>query len=253
MASRSKSSVQTPPEFSVYLLGFPKSGNMLLWRLFKKIFGEEDSTPLDFNKIHELTTEFDQRPYGSVFHCHPFHLGKRVNPEYKMYHDMFMATDASRKTVGIVRDPRDVLVSVCHWHNPSKRVGSRNHAALASKRLYSDWARRWNNQNELIEAFCSRIVRYEDLIQNVSGYVRSAADYLDVDMTVERSFQIEKEVSPETAKGHARTATFGEWKTVLTKEAAESMHRIARERMESYGYLRDGYESKLKSHLVGKP
>lgn len=192
---------------SYALVGPPKCGNALMWRMMQSILGKEASIE-----------DFRQRRHMAVARSHlPDKVAKN-----------------SPTRIGIIRDPRDAHVSWSHFGG-NHRTGDFNpgwfmtHAQLLTKRY-------WIPCVKGFEADGYTVFRYEDVVADVEGAVEKVAAAMKVKPHSSPA-EIAHAIRPETAKGHARHVTPGEWKEFfLNPELEKLMCDPIRHVMKKWGY-----------------
>jgi hypothetical protein len=161
--------------------------------------------------------------------------------------DLFGAFDP---VLYIVRDPRDALVSMAHFHyteysRQAHQVVDGNPASYL-ERTVEDFAWYWVKH---VASFLAarrrlglRVMFYEDLVGDLRAQLAELAGVLGLDLTpaaldelvAELDFGAMRASSPQ----HLRSGRFGQWRSELTADQAERADRIAGPMLDLLGYGR---------------
>ena len=194
-------------------MGPPKCGNALMWRIMKHLIGSDQNTIDDFRR----------KKSGGVSRSHePLRKNVFQNAPPPVF-------------VGLIRDPRDAYVSYAHFSGGNHRIHEFNGAWFGVNRIklmQDPWSKCTNAFREhSVETF-----RYEDLILDPIPTVERLAKVMKVeDPDIEK---ILHKVRPETAVGHARHITPGQWREFFPKKKGleEVLCAPLREAMNHWGY-----------------
>jgi hypothetical protein len=171
-------------------------------------------------------------------------LRERPEPFFIKTHRVRDAAEPSR-AIHVVRDGRDALVSYAHFvveheHDPrfeGRSLTERLRMLIAEDHnLFGHWSRS-------VEAWRERsaptaLVRFEELIENPAGTVRSACGRIGIELT-----QTERESQP-FAKLHARDprmfrrGEIGAWRSEMPAAVEERFWQLHGPQMEALGYPR---------------
>ncbi|MFT4084094.1 MAG: sulfotransferase domain-containing protein [Nocardioides sp.] len=148
----------------------------------------------------------------------------------------------------IVRDPRDALVSMAHFHytDYSRKVHhvSQGDPDSYIERAAADFA--WYWVKHVVSFLAARkrlrvqLIRYEDLVRDLSAQLSSLAELLGLHVPTagldrllgELDFRAMQASSPQ----HLRSGRPGVWRVEMSTEQVAHVERIAGQLMESLGY-----------------
>lgn len=179
--------------YRAYVYGLPRSGNCLLWRTCKYLVGEPASL-----------AQFKAFEFGSIHRSH------FVNGKPK-----FLAGPKER-SIGIIRDPRDVLVSISQWDTKNECVGVANNWTLDNPETKVEWCRRWKEAHDWIKKNCTLRIRYEDLMRDYKTEVELLCVMLGV-VYVDMQDLL---MYAQKSNGHGSGGGVGAWKRVLDGKTA---------------------------------
>lgn len=162
-----------------FLLWFPKSGGtwlrLLMHTALCRHFGVEDASPLELEPLHDL----DERiPRLRAFHDDAPHWKRpeQLRPHKERYR--------GRRVILLIRDPRDVIVSLYFQVTRRWQVLGRMplHEFVWSSlgsfqtfiRYYNLWAEHRGVPAELL------MLRYEDMQADPAGKLRTLLDFIGV-------------------------------------------------------------------------
>lgn len=161
-----------------YLVSFPKCGRtwlrVMLGRTFQQHF--ELAADADLVELHHLA-ELDSR-VPCVVATHD------VNAQFKAPEDIHVARDryGTARVVLLVRDPRDVIVSLYHQRHSRLRAYDGTMDAFLDERVggfasllrfYGEWA-------EHVDTGSTLVVRYEDLQAQPEAELRRVLEFVGV-------------------------------------------------------------------------
>jgi len=276
----------------VWLASYPKSGNTWLRLLLADLLSGNEE-PVDINNIRltgflpacrsdaeEITlidtalllpAEVDQlRPYvirGLLEKAGTGDQFAKVHDAYRRLPDgtPLLGRDMARAALYILRDPRDVAVSMSHYyrHDLDKAVAFINkgwklaprtehpHAQVPQALLdWSSHVRSWTEQRDIP----THTLRYEDLLTDTAAALGEAATFLGLPVSPaglervarrnslnelrrqesERGFQ---ELPSWAGERFFRAGKAGGWVDALTRAQAAAITAAHGEMMAAYGYL----------------
>lgn len=214
----------------VLLASFPRSGNTWVRYFLCNLISlcEWDGREVDFALLNRTMPELG---VDNLLARWPHPTIPRVVKTHQRYRFMF----GRKASIGIIRDPRDVMVSYYHFTHDRKRIYSGSFAEFIRHPSYglpswfahySSWRSRW-----------SIVVRFEDLLEEPLRELRRMLDVLAVqppDEVVEEAVSrtslgaLRRAESPETAtdryRAFARSGTSGQWRTYFSDE--DSAHYV---------------------------
>lgn len=256
--------------------GLPKSGNYWLYSILSQILDKAEIPKKSFiqsNPIYELSKTW--------LHSHPDQAGMdvldienrkqfmRVSSYYKYpisdideyiennrlvwTHSRFIPDNAEiyekfDKVVYIIRDPRDVAISMAHFAFTPYRLNA-HHNPYENVEAYLE-----DNFVKHITGWCQHVgshlmsgaldnvhvVFYEDLKQNFTAELGRLLDYLELDLSDFDKEEIQKLTSvshmSKKSKGHVRKGKPGGWQVTLARKHIKQCNLIAGPLMKSLGY-----------------
>lgn len=270
------------PPGLVWLASFPKSGNtwmrVLLHNLMKG--GER---PVDINRLataetligrwrfdDDLLVDSDLLSWRELERLRPlqcdFAAAGLKEPFFCKTHDSFRGRSGepalgigARAAIYLVRDPRDIAVSLCHHASLSldAAIGNMTDPSFWSgggaqvPYLLGDWTGHvagWTGQRQVD----LKIVRYEDLHRDTAATMRAIVTFLEarasvaeIDRAVEHS-SLEELRRQEEAKGFResrpgqdrffRSGRIGEWRDVMSASQVRTIEVHCGSVMTDLGY-----------------
>ena len=267
-----------------WLASYPKSGNTWI-RMFLNAYATRCDP--DLNSAYQFVTS-DLRPEAYQMMM-PRPLDELTLVEQFMYHagslinliklsptkDVYCKTHNAKATVDgymlippmisgpsvyVIRDPRDVVISMAeHFEKDIDRsIKDLNDKARAGKasfnlfHMFMDWSTHaisWLSQNKNIPML---LVRYEDLLEKTPEAFKAILEQFDIEFDEER-LQLAMQRSSfdnlrqkEDATGFVekaggdkffRVGKAGQWKTLLSKKQIDDIEGPNKEVMKAYGYL----------------
>lgn len=276
----------------VWLASFPKSGNTWLRLLLANLLSPDDD-PVDINSIPLKSTALVYRPDiedvslvdtsllspGEIDLLRPRVIdslaAEATGCLYVKVHDAYRRNAAGEPLVGrgagrvalyVIRDPRDVAVSLS-FHNGDSintaitRLNSRGHtlsdacdrATSQIPQLLMDWSGHvdsWTGQHDLPV----HVLRYEDLRTDPIGTFAAAVAFLGLDVTsaaIERAVRRSDFAGLQRQERQAgfmerwsnstapffRTGRAGIWKEVLTPAQQQAILAAHQPVMARFGYI----------------
>lgn len=237
-----------------FLVSYPKSGNT--WTRFlvsNLIFTDEPTT---FLNVERRTPDI----YG-----HPDFVIRRIpRPRLIKSHECF--EPRYKRVIYIVRDPRDVAVSVYHECLKQRWIPDGYPlAAFAERWADGHWEPEFGTWREHVQSWLALrqgdseflLVRYEDLHADAAEELAKIAGFLgleksrdDISRAIElssahrmRALEKKQQRWWVTTRGtrpdkpFVRKAKVGDWKTALPRESAELIEAAWGPLMEQLGYL----------------
>lgn len=241
----------------VFITSYPRSGNT--WTRFLIGNLAYPDKAVGFATIESLIPAiyfFPDRVFRKMQRPRIFKSHEYFDPRYK-------------RTIYIVRDPRDVAVSYYHYAIKRKSVEEGYPIEDFVPRFVSaEWDREWGwaagwgdhvmswvSMRQGREGFL--FLRYEDLLQDTMGELAKVARFLNIEPTEERlSHAIEKSSAGEMRKlekqqskdwvltkstrqdkPFVRAATSGGWKSVLPQKSVQMIEAAWGSEMQLLGYV----------------
>lgn len=218
----------------VLLASFPRSGNTWVRLFLCNLISlrEWDGREVDFPLLNQTMPELG---VNNLLARWPHTTIPRVVKTHQRYRLVF----GRKPSIGIIRDPRDVMVSYYHFTRDRKGIYSGSFAQFIRHPRYGlstwfahyrSWRSRW-----------SVVVRFEDMLEDPSRELRRILEVLEVqlpDDVVEEAVAraslgaLRRAESRETAKDHygafARSGTSGQWSTYFSDEDSAHYAELAR-------------------------
>lgn len=242
--SKSKWGVPNPRESDIYLVSYPKSGNTWMrYLLSYAIWPELSDVDLvemaayfpSFNLKHDSQVMLDNTaPCNQLKH--------RLIKHHSQYNKL--AKKHVRKSICLIRDGRDVMVSYWYFCNQRDQtnIPFSEFIEISSKQDHSYGPWRQHVMGWLNARLDSKIIiRYEDLLSDTALCLKKALEFVEVDVSepdIENAVSrasFEKLKKLEQDKGfkleQLRTVNFirqgkrGSWKNVFTPGDIEKFNQ----------------------------
>lgn len=148
----------------------------------------------------------------------------------------------------IVRDPRDALVSMANFvltpymrrYHPHPAESAEEYVALELERFLADWVRHAGDHVRAQTALDIRMLRYEDMVQDLPTAVRSLADWIGLQIGEEAITAVADSVDlgrmRAKAPQHVRSGRSGGHQDLLTPAQQRRALAIAGPTMRLCGY-----------------
>jgi hypothetical protein len=237
----------------IFIVSYPKSGNT--WTRF--LLGNLIHHPklVDFENIETMVPD--------IYYHNDEELQQLNRPRLLKSHEYF--DPRYKKSIYIVRDPRDVAVSYYHHHVKFNLIASDhpidafvNGFIEGNLDAYGSWGEHvgsWLGAHKPADMFL--FLRYEDLLSDTLAELRKITAFLKLDMeradlerAIERSSpqnmrkleQAQYSASKiwrnsNKDKNFVRSARAGDWKDQLSPAAAQAIESAWRKPMELCGYI----------------
>ncbi|NAZ38166.1 sulfotransferase domain-containing protein [Rubellimicrobium sp. CFH 75288] len=243
---------------SAFVLGLPKAGSTLLNRIMRPLLNRAGLAPFSFaNALFDLGVPPDGAPAALAA------LYRPAGYAYVGFRGVLPALPlppfADGRTVVLVRDPRDMLVSwyfsEAYSHTPPGRAAGDGllqdfEAARARARAteideYAVAKARTLAQihaalRDQLAGLGHRVWRYEDVVFDKLRWTREMLAYLDLDppaALVERVVaQNDLRPEAENPDRHIRRVTPGDHRNKLSERTRERIEAILADMMREYGY-----------------
>lgn len=265
------------PPGLVWLASYPKSGNTWMRVLLANLLSGGER-PSDINDLSEEETLLGRWRFGDdtlvdpdLLNMHElnrlrraqgdFVAGGLTKPFICKTHDRFDTSvlgDGARRSLYLLRDPRDVAISLSHHSSISLDHAIRQMAdptcqadgPLQIRYTVGDWAGH-------VEGWCAnvdtvKVVRYEDLRRDTVATLASVITFLHGQATeaeIERAVAhstLEELQRQEAARGFResrpgqkrffRSGRVGEWRDVMTRTQIETLEGQVLPVMQRWGY-----------------
>ncbi len=234
----------------IFLVSFPKSGNTWTRFLIGNLMNPDKS--VGFANIERIVPDISVCPQGD--------LRQLRRPRVIKSHECF--DPRYRRVIYIVRDPRDVAVSLYHYAKKVKNIDDSVPLEVFVKRMFvpgrsynGTWGEHvgsWLVNPSNIAEFNSRnsdarprsagsvdmnteglgarghernflLVRYEDLLQDTSAWLQRIAEFSGLNATAER---IERAVERSSADSMRKLESSQNLQWVTTRETRKDIHFV---------------------------
>jgi len=246
------------PESDIFIVTYPKSGTTWMQSIIREMLFGEDPSQLSGMKLtdripwtdnpHEMKTDdVESWPSPRAFKCH-HHSPEEMD-------GLFFRGNRKAKIIYVMRDPRDVAVSLYHH---IKKMGFSQfvneatfdefHKTYMRDKdvvVYGLWEQHVDNWLSARDEYDILVVKYEDMIEDATREVRRVATFLGVDVSEARCGEIAKRTSFESSLNKTtsmfndesglfnsllRKGIVGDWVNNLQDmDEAERMGKLAQE------------------------
>jgi hypothetical protein len=166
----------------VFIVSYPKSGNTWTRFLIANLV-YPDKSP-DFRNINELIPDPEALSKR--------HLAKVSRPRIIKTHQYFHPS--YRKIIFVVRDPRDVAVSLYYFQKKTRGYSDEFPIDQHVKRFVSNVDPRYGSWGENVASWLVTrgndpeflLLRYEDILKDAAEELRKIADFLHIEPSPER-------------------------------------------------------------------
>lgn len=259
--------------------GVAKSGNLWLYNILQSIArhaGLEQTSFIRRQPIHAIAKDWDLSFPGQadidilsinpkvclyrisgIFNMPIADIDAYVSQASHVWTQSYFSEMAARvipkfqKTIYIIRDPRDVAVSMSRYSLTPYRT-KYFPEPLATPEAFLDailfdttagWVRHVAGYLKHHKALNIHMIFYENLLADFDGELRKLLDYLGVKLDGPRLEAVQSDVRFETMKGknpqHVRKGAGGEWPQSMTPKQAALAARIGGPLMKNLGYSLD--------------
>lgn len=144
------------------------------------------------------------------------------------------------KMINLVRDPRDILVSIRAFDMKRGMFGFGRTADQSDQEYLAFMVRGMaDNLAEMekaAERFDVLLVRYEDLVTDLSGTARRLSDFIGVDLDVSDPSRLEGHLEPH-ATSSSPPASIGRWRTEMASADAQQVEAVLSGHLLRLGYM----------------
>lgn len=267
------------PRGLVWLASYPKSGNTWMRVLLANLMAG-GAAPADINRLSEEDTLIGRWRFGDDLLVDADLLngdelasarGRQADyvadavrhPFFCKTHDRFdpvVLGRRARRALYLVRDPRDVAISLSHHVSMTLdqaiaqmcHAGTRSNGAAQIEYAIGDWAGHvasWTGQ----DCIPTLTIRYEDLHRDTAATLRAVIAFLGgtvVDDALERAVafsELKALQRQEATKGFSerrpgqarffRSGRVGEWREVMTEDQIQALEAHFLPVMQQWGYI----------------
>ncbi|MCA9310446.1 MAG: sulfotransferase domain-containing protein [Phycisphaerales bacterium] len=242
------------PHRNLLITALPKSGSTWLENMLLEVPGHFRWFPRAFNRQTLKDADFHELPRDEFIHPPPGYTVAKVHAGPSP-HNQALLKEVGRPFIILVRDPRDIAASWIHF----VRIRPENayHVETADLDLpqridhftetlldrFLDWALGWK---ECAEACRGHLVRYEDLLADTAGELRTILRHLDLELsdawvneTVQRhSFKATtgREAGQADEGAFHRKGISGDWTNCFTPDNVARFRAVDGGRLAHLGY-----------------
>lgn len=255
------SEIAAPHPFETSFPGFPEHIDVparlddeTLYKLVRDILIQKEfsihplDAPIDVGDVHERVTAIERPTYLDIQEAiYDQYVDRAEKRRWVSKHDgLFYCLDAvldhygddrTPRFVHLVRDPRDVVLSF-------KSVTTSDYHPFYN-------ARKWREEQRMAMELheespdLTRVVRYEDLLQEPRETVEDLCDFLDVDFEEEMLYYYDTEASRDTAQeshmfenisSPIKSDNYGKFHEQLPDEEVVLTEKISLDELVHFGY-----------------
>lgn len=228
----------------VFIASYPKSGNTWMQNMISSML-LNSTTNISPRLVSEIVPDVHARKYYKrIFNTMFFKTHSKPKPEYK-------------KVIHLVRDGRDVIVSLYHY------LKLNNNKGVSLDKLINEqdsfWSGKWHEHTAAWRdnPYNAKIitVRYEDLVTNGVEELKKIASFLELGLDIEEIRTIydhnnidkirEKVVTEgwdydsrfgKDSKNFFRNGRIGDFRKELSTKQIEDFNAISEKTLRAYGY-----------------
>lgn len=259
-----KAKFNVRPDSDIFIVTYPKSGTTWMQVIIREMLYGNDSPEFAKMKLtHRMPwtdvpedmkmDELESWPSPRTFKCH-HHTPEEMD-------EIFFKGNRTAKIIYVMRDPRDVAVSL---NSHIKSIGfsqfvnestfdefhkkfMRNHNEV----FYGLWERHVDNWMSKRDEYNILTVKYEDMIEDTAREVKRVADFVGANISLARCEEIAKETSFSSCKKKEseitndgtglvnsllRKGVVGDWVNYFQdQKEAELMEKITEEVYQKHG------------------
>lgn len=202
----------------------------------------------EFDTIREQSNTYQQLVAG-LYDCFAKHEGKRLagekTPDYLRRMSLLHGLFPNAKLIHLVRDGRNVALSLLQWATPKKgpgRIALWEKSPIAVSALWWRWmVMESRTQAAAIDPAYRMEIGYEKLVSNPEENMREACKFLGLDFSREMidyhkgKTKTDKGLSAKKA-WRAPQAGLRDWRTTMAPEQIELFEALAGDALEAFGY-----------------
>lgn len=228
-------------------------------RFYRLGISDEDfaTASLNARTYQQLVSEL-----YSQFACnHGKRLAGEKTPDYvrrlRLLHGLF----PNSKLIHLVRDGRNVALSLLNWAKPNKgpgRIEWWNRYPIAVCALWWRWlVMEGRDQARAITAASVAEVKYESLTNNPGDSMELLCEFLNLDFSP-KMLDYHRGKSKEQGSGSAKSAWLApqtglrDWRRDMEPLQVEVFEALAFDALEEYGYELSGKSSSTKAHNIAR-
>jgi hypothetical protein len=242
---------------SFFLFSLMKAGSALLNNLFFSVCNEKSIPVIQIDQaiwkesitFNQLNSSTDAALYEAGY----AYTGFRIFIPWDTNFDFTKV-----KSILLIRDPRDMLVSryfsLKYSHNVPKKQGIAREGYLKERELLSNitiddyllkkpriYLKHFHTYEEkLLINKQTKLYRYEDVISKKREWLTDMLNFLNIELPQEKIFQIadRHDIRPDKEDKHAhiRQVTPGNYKKHLKQKTINKLNKIYSEILSRYGY-----------------
>jgi len=276
---------------TVLQVGQAKSGNYFLYKIIQRILQEAKfpiKTFIEKDPINKIASKWElsnnDQALIDVIDFEPLKCFYRIGPIYRMpiedlesyvketnhvwTHSRIDKSNAQHfkhfdKIIYIVRDPRDIAISMSHFaftpymqkYCPTRAPNPDTYLNNNLDRQILTWINHVGNCLKYKNEFSIHFILYERLISSFQEELTELLKFLEIDLNEETKMKIENEVSYQTMKkqspNHVRKGQVRQWSDILSSNQIKYVNRIAKPMLTLLNYP-TGKNMNDLPHISGK-
>lgn len=233
----------------VWIASYPRSGNHLTMQTLRRVFRinrfatihSQERWMTSLNRGYEIPSELEGLEGDELLAA----LRDRPEPFFVKSHRRTDAGDPA-PALYVVRDGRDVHVSLAHWTGErgfvfrGQEMGSdtpypERLESLVQRHTWSRHVHEWRTRSAP-----TAILRFEDLIEDPGGAIKRSCDELGVQLPEPVGQPMPFSALHARNPDMYRKGKAGSWREEMHPDTQLSFWRVHRAEMEALGYSLDG-------------
>lgn len=202
----------------------------------------------EFDTIREQSNTYQQLVAG-LYNCFAQHEGKRFagekTPDYLRRMSLLHGLFPNAKLIHLVRDGRNVALSLLQWATPTKgpgRIPLWEKSPVAVSALWWRWmVMESRTQAAAIDPAYRMEICYENLVSNADENMREVCKFLGIDFSREMIDYHKGKTEPDQGLSAKKAwlapqAGLRDWRTKMALEQIELFEALAGDALEAFGY-----------------
>ena len=202
----------------------------------------------EFKTIREQSTTYQQLVAG-LYDCFAKHQGKSLSgektPDYLRRMSLLHGLFPNAKLIHLVRDGRNVALSLLQWATPKKgpgRIALWEKSPIAVSAMWWRWmVMESRDQAAAIDPACQMEISYENLVSNPEEKMREACKFLGFDFSQQMVDYHKGKSKPKKGMSAKKAwlspqAGLRDFRTAMAPEQQELFEALAGDALEAFGY-----------------